>query len=392
MEKKYTAKKIINMVILGLAITLFITILIVFLTSDIEAIGKVMANIDLKYLGITLALLLGYAILYPIPLCLLTRKKKCNISMRNTYLIGSTEHFFNGITPFATGGQPFQAYAYNRLGVPLADSTGILVLNFVLYMCATNLFALISLFYYPVLSQGVSNLLAMVIIGFTINFFVLVFLIVVATSKKFCKLLERALLFLCKSKRLGKLLRPAIPAFNAYCENAQAAFRELRKCVGTSLLCFVIKLVTLALYYAITFYILKAFGIAVTYDKMFFIMCSTAFAITMCVFIPTPGGSGGIEFAFMSIFTVVAAGITPYIAMSGMLIWRILSYYLLMLLSFVTYLVLERITTKYEKRMASAYIEPPAYADDSISSEGDDKIDTAVIADSNNDIGEKDND
>ena len=62
------------------------------------------------------------------------------------------------------------------------------------------------------------------------------------------------------------------------------------------------------LYYAITFYVLRAFNIAVSYTDLFFVICGTSFAITACVFIPTPGGSGGIEFAFTSIFVFIASG------------------------------------------------------------------------------------
>ena len=105
----------------------------------------------------------------------------------------------------------------------------------------------------------------------------------------------------------------------------------------------------MGVYYAITFFILKALNVDVGPDKLVFIICSTAFAITMCVFIPTPGGSGGIEFAFKSIFQAVAVGITAEVAMGGMLLWRLLSYYLMMLLSFFIYLALEKITLKREK-------------------------------------------
>ena len=62
-------------------------------------------------------------------------------------LFGMSEHFFNGITPFATGGQPFQIYALSKKKVDLSTSTGLLMMNFIIHMCASNLFALISLFF-----------------------------------------------------------------------------------------------------------------------------------------------------------------------------------------------------------------------------------------------------
>jgi len=345
---KYDSKKVVRMIILGSAITIFIMTMILSF-NDFEGIVEVLKTTNVKYLMFAILLLLVYAILYPITLCILTRTKKCKISMLNTYLIGSTEHFFNGITPFATGGQPFQVYAYNRLGVKPADSTGILMMNFIIFMIVTNIYALASLFYYPQLAQNISNLNAMVIIGFAINFFVLIFLISVATTKRIRIWLEKILIWLCRFKWLKKFVEPNIPKFNDYCYQAQGAFKELWHHKGAFLSCFVIKFITMGVYYAITFFILKALSVDVEPDKLVFIICSTAFAITMCVFIPTPGSSGGIEFAFKSIFQAVAVGITAEVAMGGMLLWRLLSYYLMMLLSFFIYLALEKITLKREK-------------------------------------------
>lgn len=301
---KYDSKKVVRMIILGSAITIFIMTMILSF-NDFEGIVEVLKTTNVKYLMFAILLLLVYAILYPITLCILTRTKKCKISMLNTYLIGSTEHFFNGITPFATGGQPFQVYAYNRLGVKPADSTGILMMNFIIFMIVTNIYALASLFYYPQLAQNISNLNAMVIIGFAINFFVLIFLISVATTKRIRIWLEKILIWLCRFKWLKKFVEPNIPKFNDYCYQAQGAFKELWHHKGAFLSCFVIKFITMGVYYAITFFILKALNVDVGPDKLVFIICSTAFAITMCVFIPTPGGSGGIEFAFKDRKSVV---------------------------------------------------------------------------------------
>ena len=350
--EKYDTKKVVKMIVFGGAITIFIMTMI-FAFDDFESIWEVIKTTDYKYMLLAIMLLLVYLLLYPVTTCILTKTKKCDISNTNTYLIGFTEHFFNGITPFATGGQPFQVYAYKRLGVKLADSTGILMMNFIIFMMVTNLYALISLFYYPLLSENIANLNSMVIIGFGINFFVLLFIISVATTKRVREWLEKAMLWLCRFKWLNKLIAPNIDKFNDYCYGAQAAFKELWHHKKSFVLCFIIKFITMGVYYSITYYILKALHIDVTPDKLPFIIFSTAFAITMCVFIPTPGGSGGIEFAFKSIFQAIAIGITESVAMGGMLLWRLLSYFLAMLISFFAYIILENVTLKREKEIKS---------------------------------------
>ena len=269
--------------------------------------------------------------------------------MLDTFLIGNTEHFFNGITPFATGGQPFQVYSYSRLGVKASASTGILMMNFIIHMAVTNLFAILSIAIYPELIKAVGNLLPMIIIGFTMNFLTFGFIILLACSKRVANFLVYLLKLLGKIKFLSKFITPAIPAFQKYCEDTQSAFKELWKHKGATLLCFFVRAITMFVYYAITFYILRSFNIGISYKDLFFVICGTSFAITTCVFIPTPGGSGGIEFAFTSIFVFIASGITKDLGASGMLLWRILTYYGLMLVSFIDYLVLEKRTLKFQK-------------------------------------------
>lgn len=348
-KNKYSFKSILNKIILGLAITILILLLIIFLTTDINAIKAAFANIHIGYLFAAIGLTVLYFLLSPITTCILTKAKKCDISMVDTFLIGNTEHFFNGITPFATGGQPFQVYSYSRLGIKASSSTGILMMNFIIHMAVTNLFALLSIAIYPQLITAVGSLLPMIIIGFTMNFLSFGIIILLACSKKTANFLVYLLNLLGKIKFLSKFIKPAVPAFQKYCEDTQSAFKELWKHKKAALLCFFIRAITMFVYYAITFYILRSFNIDCSYTDLFFVICGTSFAITTCVFIPTPGGSGGIEFAFTSIFVFIASGITKDLGASGMLLWRILTYYGLMLISFIDYLILEKRTLKYEK-------------------------------------------
>ena len=77
----------------------------------------------------------------------------------------------------------------------------------------------------------------------------------------------------------------------------------------------------------------------------------------MVVFLPTPGSSGGIEFAFRSVFASIVASHTltsiDAIATGGMIIWRVLSYYLVMLISLFFYVILEIVTNRAYKRCTS---------------------------------------
>ena len=193
-------------------------------------------------------------------------------------------------------------------------------------------------------------------------------------------MLERLIVSLSKKKKLSKFITPRIPAFSDYCNQAQTAFSDIAKNIWVTASCFALKVVSMTMYYAMTFYILKAFNIDIGYDQFAFVLFSTSFAITMSVFIPTPGGSGGIEFAFKAILVAIAVGASDSVITGGMLVWRILSYYIMMLCSFFTYLILEAMTKKHEKSQLELLpIEVVASEDITVSIEPDVESDNDII-------------
>ncbi len=320
-----------------LTVCLLITVLSF---GDLVEIFGQLKTVDVKYILIAAACVLVYAVLYPLTTCILAKAQKLKVGFGTTYSIGMTEHFFNGITPFATGGQPFQVYAFTKAKVKASDATGLLMMNFIIFMMVTNGYALASLFYYSRFATELS-IQILAIIGFTMNFSVLAFLIALATSKRLGRGLLKLAGLLCKIKPIGKLFGSKIPELEAYIERAQAGFKGLFKKAWAFVVCLLIKIVTMGAFYATTFFILRALHIAVDYTDIFFIICGSSFAITTVVFIPTPGSSGGIEFAFQRVFAGLAGGAAAAVSYSGMLIWRLLSYYMMLVISLLFYIGLE---------------------------------------------------
>ena len=55
--------------------------------------------------------------------------------------------FFNGITPLATGGQPFQVYLFKKQGIHISNGISIIFIYFVLYKVTLLSFATFSFLY-----------------------------------------------------------------------------------------------------------------------------------------------------------------------------------------------------------------------------------------------------
>ena len=107
----YSKKKIIKNLILVFAI-LIILIITVFSLGDIKTICDVLIHqTNYAYIAICVALILLYCFFFQLSLTILIKHKYKEISVVDSMYISGSEFFFNGITPFSSGGQPFQAYA-----------------------------------------------------------------------------------------------------------------------------------------------------------------------------------------------------------------------------------------------------------------------------------------
>ena len=332
-------KKLIANLILLISLIIFVIIMICSL-GDINNIYHNLITADYRYLLIILGLLAIYLILWPLSLALIIKSEEPKVKFKRDYEIAATEFFFNGITPFSSGGQPFQVYSMSKVGIGVAKSTSIIMINFIIYQVVINLFSVLSIaLYFKQIESTISNFIWFAIIGFSINFIILIFLLLIAISKKTGVILHKFLAWLSHFKLFRKL-ENKIPAFDQYITDTQDAFKQIAKKWKTVLLSILLKIVALAIFYAIPFFGIKALHIDISYSEIFYVIAMTCFALTMVIWLPTPGSSGGVEFAFSAIFASLAIDTSN--SLSLMLIWRFATYYLVMLFGLVVYLLFER--------------------------------------------------
>ena len=79
--------------------------------------------------------------------------------------------FFNGITPFSTGGQPMQVYMLNKSGLSIANSTITILQNSILFQVALVFCGILAVLFNRIYSVfGNDELLAkLTILGFVFN-------------------------------------------------------------------------------------------------------------------------------------------------------------------------------------------------------------------------------
>ena len=367
-NSKKNRRRLISNIIFLVLVSILVLVLILSL-GEIEKITAEFQSIatgdNYKYLLIAIGLILLHFFLWPASQCIYGKALKVEAKVHESYLIGCSEHFYNGITPFAAGGQPFQIYSYTKRNVSTAKATGVILASFVTFMLVTNAFAFASLFFYPTISAGFEEMgmgwiKYVSLIGLIINFLVLLFMIAIGTSKWLRNLITKGVtkitnwkFFYKKEKglrrKIGNTLQKAVPVFEQYCANAQTAFKETWSHKVATILALLIKIIDMAAYYVIPFFILKSVGIDISYDKFILVMFATSFAINAVVWMPTPGGIGGIEYAFIIVIAAVTTA-DKSDPQAVVLIWRMLTYYFLLVLSFIANIIFETTTSHKMKK------------------------------------------
>lgn len=325
-------------------IMLIIVLIVILSQNDVEAIWHLLQKANYSYIGLGILAMIGYWLFVDLSLHLIIRKKTLKqVSTIDSLAIANSAFFFNGITPFSSGGQPFQIYSYHKCGLKSATVTGVLMMNFIIYQIAINIVSFIALgLYFGELSKNVAGFNILVLIGLSINLLILLGLILMAISKKFRSLCNYLVDLVCKIKFLRNKKDAIKDKINTFVCDFQISFKSLLKSMGLLIITLCLQVVSLALYFSIPYFVFRALGVNVSIGELLKIMSLSAFAMTFMIWIPTPGSSGGAEWAFSELFPAMIVGVTGAITASATLLWRFLTYYLSMLFGFISFIIFER--------------------------------------------------
>ena len=352
------AKKIALFVLYGIIALCLLFAVLSF--NDLPAIFEALRTVKQEYVALAFLSILVYIAIYPLSLCILSKARGLDVSLTTTYVIGSTEHFFNCITPLATGGQPFQAHSLYRLKVKVSESTGLLLANLLVFMISTTLYSLAGLLFWRELTAHVDVFWkAVIVVGYSLNLLVTVLIFTLGASVRLREWLIGVICFVARFKPFSWLKDKAEGA-RQYFEQVQEAFGDLTRKKSHFLIALLTKVFAFAFLYGSTYFAVLSMGVAADAAEIPLILFGASFAITAVGFVPTPGASGGVEGAAGQVFKsviIILLGTsvipTAHVLANGvMLIWRLASYYFVIAVSLLFYIGLEVYLRKNEKRSA----------------------------------------
>ena len=315
-------KKIINFVVL-----LLVTVLVLFLClkDNYHAIINTLISMDIKWLIVGFICILTYWFLKTLPLYYFTKSHKKSFTYKSAVILLLRTQFVNAITPFATGGQPYQVYYLNKEGIRSSTSTSIILENFIVYQIALVLLGIIAMVcnYFFHLFPHNDLLTHLITLGFIINTLVILVSFIVAFGKNISKKILHFGITILSKLKLVKDKEKKLEKWNESITNFHKSAKVLMEDKKLFFSMILVNLVALSILYMIPVFVLYAAG---RFDKVSIGVAIIASAYVMLIgsFVPIPGGTGGLEYGFMRFYGFFIHG---SLLSATMLIWRFITYY-----------------------------------------------------------------
>ena len=312
-------KNIKKNTILLLIIT--VVVLYIVLKDDFNDIVKIFQKIDIKYILIAIIFYFLFIVIKGFVNYKITNDKE-KLSLKEAIKHNIITQFFNGVTPFSTGGQPMEIYMLTEHNIPLAKATNQTIQSFIFYQIALVIcgtIAVINNFLFPIFPK-VRLLQILVLLGFIINVLVVVVLILISRSKRVTNKLSSISIKIMKKLKIKFDEEDVKQKFSDYHEG----FKELRKRKRLFVGGVLLNIVSLLCLYVVPMFILYSMGDFTSLNVNSTITAS-AYVYIIGGFVPIPGASGGIEYGFTRFFGNFIEAST---LSAVLLLWRFITYYL----------------------------------------------------------------
>lgn len=312
-------------------VLLFVTLLILFIILKDDYVQIIDAIIGMQYIFLLISILIIALSWFfkTLSMYFIVREYNKKIKISTIFKQAVITQFFNGVTPFSSGGQPMEIYMLNKCGISVGKASNIVLQNSMVYQVALVIYGIIALIVNAKLNlfSSVEFLGYIVAFGFLMNTLVCVGFFVLSFSKKLSSTLLSVVI---KVGTKLKLIKDKEKFFNDYSRRIEE-FHESGRVYRSNKLLFIkgvfLNFIALTMIYIIPYFLIIGMGIDSIPVSLTII--TSAYVLLVGSFVPIPGGSGGIEYAFMCFFGVFVKDVS----LSALLIvWRFVTYYFGMIL------------------------------------------------------------
>ena len=309
-------------------IILIVTVIVLFfvLKDNFSSTIKMIGSINIFYFLFAILMYVGVFTIEAYILFLLIKEYKKNYNFKDSFKLSLMTRFFNGITPFSSGGRPLQVFELKKTGVRMLDGTNIIVQNFIIFQTSLIIYSIFTFALNAIFKMFPTNgfLFGMTIVGFIINIIILLIALIFSISKNLNKRLIDIFINSLYKIKLIKDRETSIEKWNNLCDEYYAAFNDFKHKKDLLLKCILMELLAITLFYLVVVVVFLSLNIEII-RVMPLVVASNFIFLTGC-YIPIPGGSGGIEYAFMNYLESFVSNVS--MLSSALIIWRFATYYL----------------------------------------------------------------
>lgn len=319
-------KKVANVIVLALVTCL---VLYFSLKDNFNTIINEIINVNIFWLVISFLLAISFWFFKAIATTRIANIFKKDYSIKQGMRLVLETNFFHAITPFAVGGQPYEIYSLKKSKLKITEATNVSIVNFIVYQIALVSLGIIAIVYnhHFVLLKENDLLKNLVVVGFLVNFIVIVALFLLTCTKKINKILMKFIIKVLNKIHIVKNKDEKIKQFNEYLNEFHQGAKILLQDKKLFIKLIFVHFIGLISSYLIPLTLAYAMGIS-SYTGIEAIVLSS-YVMLIGAFVPIPGGTGGLEYGFMTFYGSFIKGSKLN---AIMLLWRFITYYFAMIL------------------------------------------------------------
>ena len=315
---------------LNIIIIIFLTLVVLYfaLKDDYKQILTLLFQANIGWILIGYLLVVCYTFLKSVVTNEIINSFK-EYGIIETFKLQLMTFFFNAITPFSSGGQPFQIYVLSKNKLNLTSSTNIVVQETIIHQISVSVVLIITMSLNITLNIYELDfyISMLLLISFLLNAIAIILLFVFAYGKKIDNTFIKFIISTLYKIKIIKNKEEKLKEWEDKISDFNVASKNLLKDKKRFIKLILINTIAIVRLYLVPLITLFSLGEYKAFDGIISIVLVSFVSIISC-FVPLPGGTIGQEYLFTLFFGMYIGN--PILS-SLMILWRLITYYLPMI-------------------------------------------------------------
>lgn len=313
-----------------------ITFYLLFKDASINSLLSVIKTVNPLYLCIGFSMMFLFILCEASNIYTILKNLREKVPFKKCIGYSFIGFYFSSITPSSSGGQPAQVYYMKKDDISISYSSLTLLIIAIVYQTVMLLYGLLMyLFKYTFITNNIGSIKWLLIYGFVVNVFIIVFIFAVIFSKNIVTKFIKFIIHLLSKVKIIKNKDHTLSKINIHLDEYTHGAEYIKNNPTLLLKVLGITFLQITAMYLIPYFIYKAFGLS-TYSIMDVISIQALLTIAVSS-LPLPGAVGATESSFMSLFKIF---FSKELLLSAMLLSRGISFYAFLLLSSIITIII----------------------------------------------------